>query len=173
MKTGAVMVLQHSDAKGKPVGKMTQRIKAVRPVAKGFSADVEAEMTDNKGKNISKATYTMACDNGVFKINMRSMMGPAGSPPPGMEQARMEYTGDDLDLPVNMRPGQTLNDGKANMKTYMGDMKLMEMDFSVRDRKVESRESVTTPAGTFDCIRVSSVSDFKVMGRNRTSKTVA
>ena len=166
MKTGAVMVLQHTDAKGKASSKTIQRVLAARPVASGFEADMEMEIVDNKDKNIGKSTYKLSCENGVFKINMRSMMGPAGSPPPGMEQARMEY------LPVNMKPGQTLNDGKANMKTYMGDVKIMEMDFAMRDRKVEGREAVTTPAGTFDCVRVSSVSDFKIMGRNRAAKSV-
>jgi hypothetical protein len=52
--------------------------------------------------------------------------------------------------------GQTLKDITYNMKMSMNGMNLMNRSFTVKDRKVESKESVSTPAGTFDCFKLTS-----------------
>lgn len=171
MKTGTVMILEHKDAKGKTVGKNTQVFKAVQNTANGIKADIENEFTDNKGKSNGKYNYNMSCENGVFKINMRDMMPTSSMMPPGSGNMRMEITGDNMDLPSNLKAGQKLGGGSMAMKSYMGEVKLMEMNFTIRERNVEGTESVTVPAGTFTCYKVTSVMDYDMMGKKRTSKS--
>ena len=68
-----------------------------------------------------------------------------------------DVTGDELDLPSDLSVGQTLKDVTYNVKVSMGTLTLMNRTYTVKDRKVESQESLTTPAGTFDCYKVTFV----------------
>lgn len=52
------------------------------------------------------------------------------------------------------------------MKMQMGDSPIpmnMEMNMRIFDRKVEGTESVTTPAGTFNCFKLSQSVEMKMM----------
>jgi hypothetical protein len=66
----------------------------------------------------------------------------------------VEVTGDELDLPSDLSVGQTLKDVSYTIKMTMGGMRLMNRTYHIKDRKVESQESLTTPAGTFDCYKI-------------------
>ena len=171
MKAGTKMTLNHFDAKNKPSGQSLQTIKSSRATANGMEADVESEFVDSKGRGAGKRTYAIACENGVFKLNMQDMMGSAAPAQPQSKDMTLEVTGDNLDLPVKLKAGQVLNGGTMNMKSYMGGMKLMDWDFIIKDRKVESVESVTVPAGTFECYKVTYLMDYKMMGKMRHSKS--
>src|SRR5690606_32954803 len=50
--------------------------------------------------------------------------------------------------------GMTLDDAKITMEARMNGMKIMTMNMEIKNRKVEAREKITTPAGTFDCFKI-------------------
>jgi hypothetical protein len=54
-----------------------------------------------------------------------------------------------------MKAGDLLKNGDMKIAFSSGGMTIMNMSFSVTNRKVEAVESVTTPAGTFDCYKIS------------------
>ncbi len=171
MKAGTKMTLNHFDAKNKPSGQSLQTIKSSRATANGMEAEVESEFVDTKGRGTGQRSYTVVCENGVFKLNMQDMIGSGGAAQAQSAEMRMEVMGDNLDLPVKLKAGQVLNGGTMNMKSYMGGLKLMDWDFIIKDRKVESVESVTVPAGTFECYKVTYLMDYKMMGKMRHSKS--
>ena len=113
-----------------------------------------------KGDKISVSNLKWACENGTLHFDMRSMtlMGEGGQEV-NMGEAGMsaDVTGDELDLPSDLSVGQTLKDVTYNVKVSMGTLTLMNRTYTVKDRKVESQESLTTPAGTFDCYKVTFV----------------
>jgi hypothetical protein len=53
-----------------------------------------------------------------------------------------------------MYPGQLLDDAVFKMKTNSANMS-MDVTISLNDRKVVAEEKITTPAGTFECMKVS------------------
>lgn len=68
-----------------------------------------------------------------------------------LEGFRIEST--DMQFPSGMTVGQQLKD--ASIQLSLDGPVPVNMVSNISNRKVESRESVTTPAGTFDCYKIS------------------
>ncbi|HAH58211.1 MAG TPA: hypothetical protein DCL86_08700, partial [Bacteroidales bacterium] len=66
----------------------------------------------------------------------------------------------DLAFPSRMEVGQTLPDGSVSMKVS-GGMAMLNMTVNIINRKVEAFESITVPAGTFDCYKITYDTDVK------------
>src|SRR5690606_18716684 len=118
----------------------------------GNKATMSNDIFDNKGKLIITSNYNIYCkDNGV-SIDFNSMVSPQI-----FEQYKdmeIDMTGTNIELPNDLEIGQILADANINMKINMGPVK-MNMSVDMINRKVEGSESVTTPAGTFNCIVIS------------------
>jgi hypothetical protein len=78
----------------------------------------------------------------------------------------MEITGTDIELPNELSVGQALSDANVAMKIDMGGMS-MNMKVDMINRKVEKQESVTTPAGTFNCYVIYTDNESKMMMVNQ------
>ena len=63
--------------------------------------------------------------------------------------AKVEVTNSEALLPVDMQPGDTLPEAHSTVKVVG-----INAHFHVTGRKVLRRETITTPAGTFDCMVV-------------------
>jgi hypothetical protein len=83
----------------------------------------------------------------------------------------MEMKMDNLEFPSNLKEGQTLKDASFEMTAKNSPMP-MKFNFNITDRKVEGKESVTTPAGTFDCFKISEKTHSKMMISNMEFTTV-
>jgi uncharacterized protein (DUF2384 family) len=74
---------------------------------------------------------------------------------PGSQQnTKIESSG--LQFPLHVSVGETLPEAHHIMTMNRGG-KEMKITSHIKERKVEAKESVTTPAGTFECYRISSV----------------
>jgi hypothetical protein len=62
---------------------------------------------------------------------------------------------EDMSVPANPQPGQQLKDGAVRMKISNSVMTVMNMSVKILNRKAEGYEDVTTPAGTFKCLKIS------------------
>ena len=76
--------------------------------------------------------------------------------------AKIVSTGGESSLPSNMSPGDTLPDVLASVKAFGLTMKI-----TVTERKVLREETITTPAGKFNCMVIRERKVEKGMGRNR------
>ena len=56
-----------------------------------------------------------------------------------------------IELPNNLSVGQELADANVNVAMSISGMK-MKIEAKTTNRKVVAKESVTTAAGTFDCV---------------------
>lgn len=127
--------------------------------ASGDTATMTYEMQDEKGKMISASEYDITCKDDGVSIDMRSLMTPGV-----MEQYKdmeVDMTGTELVLPNNLSEGQSLPDAEVLMNIKMAPLNL-KMSSKMFNRKVQSRESVTTPAGTFDCFLITSDNESKM-----------
>lgn len=66
-----------------------------------------------------------------------------------------------LEYPANMNVGDQLKDGHMEMETDSKGMK-QTLTMDITNRKVEGKESVTTPAGTWDCYKITSSTKMKI-----------
>lgn len=111
--------------------------------------DISSENFDDKGSSVFKFNYSVWCDGQTFYVDMRSTL--ASMELKDLESFRIETT--DMQFPAKLTPGQQLKDALITLKTE-GPVP-MGISTSITNRKVEALEKVTTPAGTFDCAKIS------------------
>lgn len=174
---GAVLELTQYDKKGKVENVTLHKVKKNNSTANRTEIVVAYEY---HGKEVednfeSSGEYTVFCEDGTYKFEFGALM-PKMNGGQGQENMEMEMKSDYLEIPANPQPGQTLPDGKLEMTAKMEGNPMMAKGFkttvNVTERKVEARETITTPAGTFDCIKISSVNEFKMMMVKSKSKTI-
>jgi len=165
MEEGKSMEYTSYDRKDRVEGVMTYTISDVVNEGSMTSAKMNMEHKDKKGKIIYESDYTFSCEDNVVKIDFSSLMNQQMMEAAGGGEMKMEMTGTDIELPNNLSVGQTLPDANVNMKMDMGAMS-MNMAFDMVNRKVEGKESLTTPAGTFNCFVITSENKTKMMMAN-------
>ena len=101
---------------------------------------------------VNKGTVTLDVAESVAAV-FRTLL-PSGT--------KITSAGGESSLPSDMAPGDVLADVHAFVKALGLTMKI-----SVIERKALRYETITTPAGTFDCIVVRERKVEKGMGRNR------
>ncbi|HEU4862064.1 MAG TPA: hypothetical protein VFT15_19605 [Chitinophagaceae bacterium] len=143
-----------SNKNGKESGKMTYVVSDSKKSGSSVTATINSEFVDAKGKTISKATNNVKCENGVMQMNMKTFI-PAAQ----MEQMKSgtaNATDVYLEYPANMNVGEQLKDGQFNMDYESASGLKSSIEISITQRKVEGKESVTTPAGTWECYKITS-----------------
>ena len=160
-RQGVSFELTNYDKKGKVTSIQHQKINSVEADGDGFKANVSLEVSNEKGKNLSEGNYGIECKDGVLYMDMSGMFDPRSMA--GFKDMEMEMTGSALEFPAKLIPGQTLPDGNITMKASSGGMTLMTMTLEVTNRKVEATEVVTTPAGTFECVKISQETEMRAI----------
>jgi hypothetical protein len=166
MEQGTEWTYEHVNGKGKSTGKSQQQVKVYQGTATGFKATVHSAFINDKGKKVMEGDMEMTCSNGVLVMDMRKFI------PQEQQQAfssyEMKIEAENLELPSKLTPGQSLKNGSITM-TAIGSPLPMTLSVAITDRKVAGKESITTPAGTFDCYKITSKTTTQTkMGMNIT-----
>ncbi|NND62936.1 MAG: hypothetical protein HKN48_07045 [Flavobacteriaceae bacterium] len=165
---GAVSQLTMYNKKGKMQGMVEYSVEEVGSNGNGETAKMSHKLIDEKGNLISTSSYDVLCSNGIVSMDFRSLSRPEMMKQFG-EDAEVSVTGTNIDFPNDLSVGQELPDGGINVKINFSGMN-MNMKTSIVDRKVVGKESVTTPAGTFECYVITSTTVMK-MGTNMRNDT--
>jgi hypothetical protein len=152
VRAGAIMGYQSIDAKGKITG--TSRITILGKDQQGNATvyNVKSESFDEKNKPLTTNEYAMKCEDGVFSVDMKSMIDPKSME--GFKDMEITFSGTDMTYPQSLSVGQSLPDANVTMGAATGGLSLMKMTINITNRKVEALESVTVPAGTFECYKI-------------------
>lgn len=165
MKEGATFQYTNYNAKGKTEGMVDYKVMEVSTSGGTPKATMAIEMKDEKGKEFYTTSYSFSCADNKIAIDYQSLL-----PESMIEQMgdmEMEITGSDIELPNELNVGESLPDANVTMTMNMAGMN-MKTEVNILNRKVENKEMVTTPAGSFDCYVIYSDSQTKTMGMNRT-----
>lgn len=165
MIDGALLQYTSYDKKGKEEGQIDYKVTNVNGSGDNITATMVMEISDQKGNTFS-SDYDITCDGNVVRIDFKSLMNEQMLSQMG--EMEMDITGTDMELPNNLSVGQELPDSNVNVKMKMSGVMNMNMDVETINRKVEKQESVTTPAGTFDCYVIYSETRTKMMMSNQT-----
>ncbi|PSL47262.1 hypothetical protein CLV51_102107 [Chitinophaga niastensis] len=151
------------DAKGSVTGKSIYKITNVHKDGSGTTSDFANTFYDKNNKEISTGTGHFKCSGSGVSVDMKLSMPNM----PQLKDMKMEAKTSQafLDYPSNMHTGQDLQGGTFEMAGNMNGMDLA-LNYSVSNRKVTGNEKITTPAGSWDCFKISYDIDFKmtVMG---------
>lgn len=142
----------------------TMRIGTVNETGNRAQIDYTSHILNHKHKPYygdEPAELSASITNGMVTLDVaesvaavfRTML-PSG--------ARITSSGGESSLPSDMVPGDVLPDVYASVKALGLTMKI-----TVTERNVLRNETLSTPAGTFDCVVIRERKVEKGMGRNR------
>ncbi|MBX2843978.1 MAG: DUF3108 domain-containing protein [Flammeovirgaceae bacterium] len=155
------------NGKGKPSGKTTMVIKDVKGGGDHIIFVTQMTMQDQKDEEINSTEVEMECENGVYKMDLSRFLPPNMTE---MEGVTIEFEGDELELPSSLSVGEKLKDASFSVKVISDDpvtsMSMPKADIMIYDRKVEAQETLKTPAGSFECYKISVNTKFttKILG---------
>jgi hypothetical protein len=162
LKKDAQLEYKQYDKSDKVVGSTTQKIKDLKSSASSTEATVEAEHFDAKGVSTGKGDIVLRCENGVFYLDMQNYLQGMGNM--SSEDMQIIIEGGKLALPSSLKTGDMLANGDMTMTMSAGGVKVMTVAVTISNRKVEAQEKLTTPAGTFDCYKITYDLTTKMMG---------
>ncbi len=152
LQNNKVIEMTLKNKKGKENGKVVYTISNVNKSGNTTSSTVRSEMFSDKGKSIAKGTNNISCTNGVLMMDMKMFI-----PSPQQQQmgeATANASNVYLEYPANMKEGDALKDGDFSMDFKTGAGLSGIVSVNITERKVIGKESVTTPAGTWDCFKI-------------------
>jgi hypothetical protein len=152
---GTKFEITNYNKKGKKEGVVKYEVTDVN----GNEATIKTVIFDAKGKEITTSNYKVMCEGNKVSIDFKSLINPDM-----LKQYKdmdMDITGTNIELPNDLQVGQSLKDANMNMAINMGGI-TMNMKIDMLNRKVDKKESITTPAGTFDCFALSYDNEMKM-----------
>ena len=150
-KEGAVLKYTHYDKKDKITGGHEVTLKEKQETADGPEVILASKYFDYKGEKIYDQEIKMECSDGVLYFDAASLLDPATMS--AYQSMEVEITGDNLEIPMSGGAGTTLKDGGVTAVVSSGGMKIMTLSINLTNRKIAARESIQTPAGSFDCVK--------------------
>ncbi len=145
---GKKLLYANLDGKGKEQGKFTY----ITTKKDASTVAIHSEMVDKDGKPMGSADSEAKCNGDAISIDMKAFI-PVNST---KQLGNMQMQGDTkyLVYPLNLKAGQTLEDGSVNINISNGGQTMGNMQMDIINRKVEQQETVNTGAGDFDCFRI-------------------
>jgi hypothetical protein len=145
---GKKLVYSNLDAKGKMQGKVNY----TSTQKDATTITVHSEVIDKSGQSASSADSEISCNGESINIDMKSFIPPASA----KQFSKMQMQGDAkyLVYPLNLKAGQTLADGSVDITVNNDGHQMGDIQMNITNRKVEQAEAVTTPAGNFDCFKI-------------------
>lgn len=170
LERGAEYEMTIYNKKDKVEGKVMNTIISVENSGGGQQATFHSKILDKKDKLVSEGEYDIICEGDKIKINMEKMFASMQQLS-NYENASIQVKGDYIEIPSHLEVGTILPESKSNMTIQMGEssMTMSSTDMYLKNRKVEKKEDITTPAGTFACYKITydMDMDMKIMGINR------
>ncbi|MBL6447162.1 hypothetical protein JMN32_12645 [Fulvivirga sp. 29W222] len=164
LKEGSKWELTSYNTKDKATGRQVNELKSLDESPTGWTAMVYFQSFDKKDELVYEKEVELVCENGIIKMDMERFI-----PEESLQAFRgmnMTVEVDNLEWPADLSEGKALDDGAIVISADFFNMKV-----DVTNRKVEGKEKITTPAGTFDAFKVSYDVKMKMM-MNRESKAV-
>ncbi|MHA7055577.1 TapB family protein [Aquimarina sp. M1] len=148
-KVGTKITMSHYNQKNKLISETNYEVLSINSSGSESSITMNMSVSDSKKKKtITEATFTVTCDGGTTSLDPESIISPQLFD----QYKNMEYSieGKGIDIPNALSVGQQLQDGQVTMSVDAGVMSI-DMTIDLKNRKVTSKETITTSAGSFNC----------------------
>ena len=146
LEEGNKWTITNYNGKDKVTGKLSYEVKELQRMDDGWKAELLFTSYDKKDKEQLQQTMDMTCNDGIVQMDMsrffpQDMMAT-------MRDANMNIETKNIEFPEDMEVGDELPDASVRIS---GDLPFT-METVITNRKVIKEESVTTSAGTFECV---------------------
>src|SRR5580658_6373606 len=166
LQQGKTIEVTSYNKKGEPNGRNVYTVSNVSNSGGTITGTLSSQMFDKKDRPTNTSTSTVKCTGGAFQMDMKFMLpdGPAGR----MSSAQVSGSGGILEYPLGMKAGDTLKNGNivltnSSNNSAPGGPPPPPNPFSgggstlsmwIYERHVIGQESVTTTAGTWNCLKI-------------------
>lgn len=148
---GIVYEMQQFDNKDKLTGTNTYSVTSVDTDASGkLVATIHSHWKGKSEKDTVSTNISYRCEDGKTYLEMKNF-APSGEQFKDME---IKTDASTMEIPVSLSVGMELPDASGTMSFYSNGTLFSTIKTTFTERKVASQESVTTPAGTFQCYKV-------------------
>ncbi|SDT66572.1 hypothetical protein SAMN05216490_4714 [Mucilaginibacter mallensis] len=120
------------------------------------TANVAAEAYDKNGELINSSNAVYKCDGGVMMMDM-SVNTQQQSQQPAQPNAKVNFKVINqgyMEYPSGMQVGDHLKDATSQMEIDMNNGMTSVMTIQITDRIIAGKENVTTPAGSWNCFKI-------------------
>jgi len=165
LNEGASFEYTSYNKKGKTEGLVSYKVVRVETNNGRTDATMAMNYANAKGKEVLTTDYRYSCSGDKVTVDYQSLI-----PSQMLQQYEgmdMDISGTDIELPNNLSVGQTLADANVAIKINMSGI-AMNIAVDMVNRKVEKKERVTTPSGTYECYVIYSENKTKMMVANQT-----
>ncbi len=152
MQKNKTIEMTATNNKGEVSFKSVTKVSDVNTTGGVTTANVVSEGYDKNGKLMNTSNITYKCDGGVMMMDMSFNM-----PQQSQQNTKMEMKMTNkgyMEYPSGIQVGDHLKDATTQMETTMNNGMTALTTVQITDRNVVSKESVTTPAGTWDCFKI-------------------
>ncbi len=148
---GTKLTYANYDKKGKESSTTTTEVTKVETKDNTVYYHVHQLISTGKKKDEMENDLVFECTGNEFKIDMRSVLNPEQME--AYKDGTITVTSNNMTIPGDPEPGMELPDGELAMVVHMDPMTIT---ISARAfyRKVETKEEVTVPAGTFTAYKI-------------------
>lgn len=172
MEQGYKWEVTNYNKKGKETGSSTSEIISVTSEDESISAEVKVITSD--GKDEFTNTYNIICEGSTVKMGLTVFLPEEQlAQMQNMESMEVELEMEDVEFPSNLDVGQELKDASMTMIAKMNGIQVMNNKTTIKDRKVVSKETITTSAGTYECFKIEQITVVKMGFVNREVKSVS
>ena len=165
---GRKMEMTSYDKKDKVSAVIKYEILDTKATGEGTSFVMQTATYDPKGKLLAKGEANARCAGGNVYTDVRNV---SSDMLPKSADMSVDITGDQLLYPAKLNPGDKLKDASYTAKSVMGGLTLMTLTANIVDRNVVGIETVETPAGSFECVKIAYTVNMRLMG-NRSINAV-
>lgn len=150
----------YSAKKDKLESTQTYKVIAAEELDGKLVVTVNLIALDKKDEEVLNKHVTFECEDGVVNMDLSSMMPPEMLESFKSMDIKMEM--ERMSIPKSLTVGQKLDDG--SMKMTMNGPVDFSMGFVIKDRLVESKESINVPAGDFEAYKISYITAYSGIG---------
>jgi hypothetical protein len=170
MEEGTLWELTSYDKKGKEEGKIVYEMLEKFETADGMTFKVRSTTYDKKGKELFDSEFEAYCRDGKFEYDMAFKMAPETMQ--AYKDMDVEVDASELEIPaMDAQPGTTLEDASLEITVAGNSPIKIKVTTLITDRTIEGIEEVTTPAGTFKCVKLSQKMSVKSIMKTQSAMT--
>ncbi len=159
---GTKWEITNYSGKGKVTGRTTYELVDVVIDGNSTTYTINSKSFDQKDKEVFASTFEAYCKDGKFEFDMAMKMD--GNSMKSYKDMEFDVDASTFEIPsMDASAGTALDDGSLIVKIGSGSVPVFKMTIEVTDRAVEAREKRETPAGSYDCIRLTQTVSTKLV----------
>jgi hypothetical protein len=142
MQKGKTLEMTSFNQTGTMMWKVVNHVTDVSTVNGTTVSTVAIENYDKNGHLKDKSSATYKCNGGSFFVDMAA------------HSSNIKMTGGAMEYPLGMKVGDHLHDVDMKMEMTMPGEQVKDVTSKITNRQVVAQESLTTPAGTWDALKI-------------------